>query len=96
MPPAGFLWYASASNIGNCVCSESKYRFSTFDERLLRAHAQQLQGATCQSHKLGLSAAVLVVGFDVLVGNGLDHLDDLFGFLDELREPLVLGFEELE
>lgn len=71
------------------------------EDLILRSAPEQLQAALREGDDLALAVfGFLVVGFDgaldALVGDDLDHLDNLLRLGDQGDQFLVAGFEELE
>jgi hypothetical protein len=67
-----------------------------FNQGLLRPLAKKLEGASSQGDDLAFAVFSVVVGLDVSIGDGLDHLHDVVGLRDQGDQRLVLGLEQLE
>lgn len=64
--------------------SNAQLRPSAFNKRRLRSLPQQLQRSSSKGNNLPFTIVrIFIVGFDVLVGDCLDHLDDVLRLGDK-------------
>ncbi len=69
----------------------------SFNKCLLRSFSKKLETSTRQCDDLSFSIfVVLIVRFDWLVGDCLDHLNDIFRSANQLHKLLVFRFEQLK